>query len=84
MGVVEVNNQIIISRRVQKEANSASEFEHKTPDLAADFIPVCGCYLETLTLIVQHVASPSPARSPALARPRSICKQGSGIHGLIV
>lgn len=70
MGVVEVNNQIIISRRVQKEANSASEFEHKTPDLAADFIPVCGCYLETLTLIVQHVASPSPARS--LARPPSL------------
>lgn len=69
MGVVGVNSQIIISRRVQTEANRASEFQDAC--LAADVVPVCGCYLETLNDIVEHVASPSlppsPARSPSLA-----------------
>lgn len=81
-GVVEVNNQIIISRGIQKEAEPDSGFQQQTSDWAADVVPVCGCYLETLNHIVHHVASPALPRPPA--HPRSVCKQGSGIHGLIV
>lgn len=81
-GVVEVNNQIIIGCGIQKEAEPDSGFQQQTSDWAADVVPVCGCYLETLNHIVHHVASPALPRPPA--RLRSVCKQGSGIHGLIV
>lgn len=64
MGVVEVNNQIIISRGVQKEAEPDLGFQQQTPDWAADVVPVCGCYLETLNHIVHLVASPALPRPP--------------------